>query len=220
MKVLVAGIGNIFLRDDGFGPAVACRLAEEVSGLPGWAPPEVQVQDYGVRGLHLAYDLLDGVEALVLVDVLPAPPDGSGRAGNLRIMRIRAQDLDASGPLPSAALPVNPAFDPHGMDPLAVLRRLRVLGGTLPPTYLVGCVAARTDEGMGLSEPVARAVPEAVEAVRTLVTTQIPAAADRPGSAGPAGAGPAGAESDRTGEGVVADVLGNTWPDHRSDRRL
>jgi hydrogenase maturation protease len=195
MKVLVAGVGNIFLRDDGFGPAVARLLAEEVSGLPGWAPPDVQVQDYGVRGLHLAYDLLDGVEALVLVDVLPAPPDGSGRAGEIRVLNIRAQDLEAGGPVTPAGIPVNPAsnaaFDPHGMDPLAVLRRLLVLGGTLPPTYLVGCIAARTDEGMGLSEPVSRAVPEAVEAVRTLVTTHVLAAADRPaGNAGSASAEP------------------------------
>lgn len=170
MKVLVAGVGNVFLRDDGFGPVVARRLAEEVSGLPGWAPPEVRVQDYGVRGLHLAYDLLDGVGALVLVDVLPAPPDGTGRAGDLRVLTIRAQDLDGSGPLT--------AFDPHAMDPLSVLRRLRVLGGTLPRTYLVGCIAARTDEGMGLSAPVSRAVPEAVETVRTLVATHIPASAE------------------------------------------
>jgi len=83
--VLVAGVGNVFLRDDGFGPAVARRLAEEVSGLPGWAPEEVQVRDYGIRGLHLAYDLLDGVDALVLVDVLPAPADGSTSAVTLRI---------------------------------------------------------------------------------------------------------------------------------------
>lgn len=187
--VLVAGVGNVFLRDDGFGPAVARRLAEEQSGLPGWAPEEVQVRDYGIRGLHLAYDLLDGVDALVLVDVLPAPADGSAGAGTLRILKIRVEDLESGGPLTPAGLRANPAFDPHGMDPLAVLRRLRVLGGSLPETYLVGCVAGRTDEGMGLSEDVSRAVPAAVEAVRTLVAARITNADAAPASAAPDEAG-------------------------------
>ena len=192
-RVLVAGVGNIFLRDDGFGPAVARRLAEEVSGLPGWTPEEVQVQDYGVRGLHLAYDLLDGVDALVLVDVLPAPADGSLSAGTLRILKIRAEDLDSGGPVTPAGLPVNPAFDPHGMDPLAVLRRLRVLGGSLPETFLVGCIAGRTDDGMELSEDVSRAVPAAVEAVRTLVTSRLMSRGTATASATTASAGSDGA---------------------------
>ena len=200
----MAGVGNIFLRDDGFGPAVARRLAEEVSGLPGWAPEDVQVRDYGVRGLHLAYDLLDGVDALVLVDVLPAPADGSLGAGTLRILTIQAEDLDSGGPVTPAGLPVNPGFDPHGMDPLAVLRRLRVLGGSLPETYLVGCIAGRTDDGMELSEDVSRAVPAAVEAVRTLVTSRLTSRRTAsPGtataSAGTASAGSASAGSDGAG---------------------
>ena len=187
--VLVAGVGNVFLRDDGCGPAVARRLAEEQSGLPGWAPEEVQVRDYGIRGLHLAYELLDGGDALVLVAVLPAPADGSTSAGTLRILKIRVEDLESGGPLTPAGLRANPAFDPHGMDPLAVLRRLRVLGGSLPETYLVGCIAGRTDEGMGRSEDVSRAVPAAVEAVRTLVTARSTNADAAPASAAPDEAG-------------------------------
>ena len=180
----MAGVGNVFLRDDGFGPAVARRLAQEASSLPGWVPEHVQVRDYGVRGLHLAYDLLDGVDALVLVDVLPAPADGSLAAGTLRILKIRAEDLDSGSPVTPSGLPVNPAFDPHGMDPLAVLRRLRILGGSLPETYLVGCIAGRTDDGMELTEDVSRAVPAAVEAVRTLVTAHITSADAATASAG------------------------------------
>lgn len=65
-NILVAGIGNLFLTDDGFGPEVARRLQEH--GLP---TPGVRVVDYGIRGMHLAYDLLDGVDALVIVDALP-----------------------------------------------------------------------------------------------------------------------------------------------------
>lgn len=70
-RVLVAGIGNLFLGDDGFGPEVVRRLARD-----GGMPPQVRVVDYGIRGMHLAYDLLDGYDALVLVDAYPgaAPP--------------------------------------------------------------------------------------------------------------------------------------------------
>lgn len=206
-SVLVAGVGNVFLGDDGFGPVVARRLAEEVSGAPGWAPEDLRVCDYGVRGLHLAYDLLDGVDALVLVDALPAPADGSAAAGTLRILQIRAGDLEKRGPTTQTRLPLNPGFDPHGMDPLAVLRGLLALGGSLPLTFLVGCIAGRTEEGMELSEDVSRAVPAAAAAVRTLVTTRIPAAVAA--SAETASAEPAG-----TGRGGTAHVLGYTGPDH------
>ena len=67
-RILVAGIGNLFLGDDGFGPEVVRRLVE-----PGQDPLayDVRVVDYGIRGMHLAYDQLDGYAALVLVDALP-----------------------------------------------------------------------------------------------------------------------------------------------------
>ena len=61
-RMLVAGVGNIFLGDDGFGVAVASRLAG--ADLPSW----VQVADYGISGMHLAYDLADGYETAILVD--------------------------------------------------------------------------------------------------------------------------------------------------------
>lgn len=74
-RVLVAGIGNLFLGDDGFGPEVVRRLARD-----GGMPPQVRVVDYGIRGMHLAYDLLDGYDALVLVDAYPGrrPRGGDG----------------------------------------------------------------------------------------------------------------------------------------------
>ena len=73
VRVLVAGVGNMFLRDDGFGPEVARRIAAEA--VP--AGRDVRVVDYGIRGMHLAYDLLGGVDVLVLVDAVP--PDASGK---------------------------------------------------------------------------------------------------------------------------------------------
>jgi hydrogenase maturation protease len=148
-KLLVAGIGNIFLGDDGFGPEVVRHLAAVPAGLP----KEVRLVDYGIRGMHLAYDLLAGYDALVLVDALPGP----GPPGELTLLDIGPDDL-AEG-----------EFDAHGMAPVAVLAALPALGGELPPTYLVGCRPADLAEGIGLSDPVRGAVPAAAETVRSLV---------------------------------------------------
>ena len=145
--ILVAGVGNLFLGDDGFGPEVARRLAVDP------VPDGVRVVDYGIRGMHLAYDLLDGYDALVLVDAVPGP----GRPGDLRVLEVRADDLGEG------------ALDAHGMDPVAVLANLEALGGALPRTFVVGCQPANVDEGIGLSPVVAAAVDEAARIVRNLV---------------------------------------------------
>ena len=118
-RVLVAGIGNLFLGDDGFGPEVVRRLA--AGGSP---PPGVRVTDYGIRGMHLAYDLLDGWDSLVLVDALPA---SSGPPGQVIVMEIGPGDREPG------------RLDAHGMQPVAVLGSLSAMGGKLPPTYIVGC---------------------------------------------------------------------------------
>ncbi|WP_328914287.1 MULTISPECIES: hydrogenase maturation protease [unclassified Streptomyces] len=152
--VLVAGVGNLFLGDDGFGPEVVRRLAGS-----GGLPPQIRVTDYGIRGMHLAYDLLDGYDALILVDAYP----GDGPPGRLTVLEIGAKDLGTG------------EFDAHGMNPVSVLANMGQLGGILPLTYLVGCTPAGVEEGIGLSEAVSAAVPEAVEAVRTLVRRLVPA---------------------------------------------
>lgn len=154
-KVLVAGVGNIFLGDDGFG-------VETVRRLDGWGPPPgVELQDTGVRGVHLAYQLLDGYRAVVLVDAVP----GDGPPGTLRVIE---PDL-AAQPQPDAGAVV----DGHRMTPDAVLGLLGALtagtGGTGPDRVLVvGCVPASLEEGIGLSRPVAAAVDEAARLVREL----------------------------------------------------
>lgn len=145
--VLIAGIGNLFLTDDGFGSEVARRL----TAAP--LPEGVKVVDYGIRGMHLAYDLLDGYDALVVVDALP----GSGAAGDLTIMQVGPDDLGEGD------------FDAHGMAPVAVLASLGQLGGTLPPTYVVGCQPADVGEGIGLTPAVAAAVDGAVALVHELL---------------------------------------------------
>ncbi len=147
-RTLVAGIGNIFLGDDGFGSEVASRI--DRSTLPG----SVEVLDAGISGVHLAYQLLDGYDRLVLIDALPLgePP------GTVAVFRPDLDDVD-EGPV-----------DAHGLDPASVLRMVRQLGGTPGDVLVVGCEPATLDEGMGLSAAVAGAVDEAVRVVTDLVT--------------------------------------------------
>ena len=157
-RVLVAGVGNIFLGDDGFGSAVAQQLGGEPLAAG------VKVADFGIRGVHLAYELLDGYDALVLVDAVSRgdPP------GTLSV-------IDASGAAPGdgGGDGVLAAMDAHGMDPGAVLAMVGDLGGEVAQVLVVACEAASVAEGIGLSEPVTAAVPAAVQAVKELIGTLV-----------------------------------------------
>ncbi len=148
-RILVAGIGNIFLGDDGFGPEVIRALGGSFG-----AEPQVRVVDYGISGMHLAYDLLDSWDTLVLVDALP----DRGSPGALHVF---AADHEHPG--------ATAALDAHGMDPATVFASLRALGGVKPPTVVVGCEVAETADGIGLSPSVRAAVPAAADAVRAAV---------------------------------------------------
>lgn len=153
--VLVAGIGNIFFGDDGFGPEVVRRLTRpDADALPA----DVRVVDYGIRGVHLLYDLLDGYSALVLVDALP----GRGRPGQTVVLEVGPDDLAGLGA----------GVDPHALNPVAVLAGLPSLGGRLLPTYVVGAHPVHLDEGIGLSAAMTPAVAEAERLVRELLTTR------------------------------------------------
>ncbi|WP_431981217.1 hydrogenase maturation protease [Streptomyces qinglanensis] len=182
-RTLVAGIGNIFLGDDGFGVEVAQRLARRP--LPG----QVQVLDIGVRGVHLAYQVLDSCDTLILVDAVHR----GGAPGTVRLIEVAEEDR---------ACPAGvPAVDGHHMSPDAVLALLETLregtGGSAPRrVFVVGCEPADLAEGIGLSAPVAAAVDEAVAVVERLLAdgparvppkppawTHGPAAAERPGPA-------------------------------------
>jgi hydrogenase maturation protease len=158
--MLIAGIGNIFLGDDGFGPEVARRLAAE--RLPGW----VRVADYGISGMHLAYDLAGSYDNAILIDAAPL----GGQPGTVTVLDVTAEhrrDLAADeGPVGASRL-----FDAHGMQPDVVLGVLDMLGaGGQARILVVGCEPASVDYGMELSEPVAKAVDEAVRVVLDLVT--------------------------------------------------
>jgi hydrogenase maturation protease len=157
-RVLIAGIGNVFRSDDGFGPEVARRL----SGLP-W-PDGVRVVDYGIRGMHLAYDLLDPWDVLVLVDALP----DRGEVGSVALIEIGDEHVGGGAQVDA------PRVDAHSMDPATVLGTLAALGGRLPPrTLLVGCQVSETDDGMGLTPVALAAVDEAVRAVHAAVATEL-----------------------------------------------
>ena len=159
-RILVAGVGNIFLGDDGFGSAVI-RNAEIAQD-----DPRVRVIDYGIRGMHLAYDLLEEWDALVLVDAIPS----RGNPGALHVFQV---DHESASPATGV--------DAHSMDPEAVFASLRALGGSPPYTVVVGCEASCVEEGIGLTEPVAKAVPRAAQAVEEIVAAlQTPAAATSP----------------------------------------
>jgi hydrogenase maturation protease len=151
-RILVAGIGNVFLGDDGFGVALAGRLAERA------LPPGVEVVDYGIRGMDLAYALGEGYEAVVLLDAAP-----TGRApGTLSVIE---PELDG----------VEPAIDAHGMDPVKVLGLARTLGGPLPRTLVVACAPETVMTGeeedvvAELSPPVLAALDAGVELVESLL---------------------------------------------------
>jgi hydrogenase maturation protease len=155
-RILVAGIGNIFFGDDGFGVEVVGRIDPAMLGA------DVDVAEYGIRGVHLAYDLLDGRHAtLILVDALPLgePP------GTLAILEV----AEARDPGDAAAAP---GVDAHTMSPAAVLKVLETLGGHVERILVVGCQPGSFDEGMGLSAPVLAAVDEAVLMVRELATSE------------------------------------------------
>lgn len=170
-RVLVAGVGNIFLGDDGFGSAVARRLA-------GTSLPEgVRVADYGTSGMHLAYDLAGGYETAILIDASPRG-ESPGTVTVLEVDPAHRQQLAADG------LATSRLFDSHGMQPDLVLGVLDMLGGEARRILVVCCEPASTSYGMELSEPVAAAVGEAARIVTDLVTAaagQPPAAVTQDG---------------------------------------
>jgi hydrogenase maturation protease len=157
--MLVAGVGNIFLGDDGFGVEVARRLAG--ADLPDW----VQVADYGISGMHLAYDLADGYDTAILVDTAQRGHE----PGTLTVLEAgHPQDRATASP---GELAVTQLFDAHGMQPDVVLGVLDMIGAAATRVLVVGCEPASLEYGMELSEPVSAAVDAAVQVVIDLIAS-------------------------------------------------
>jgi hydrogenase maturation protease len=154
VRVLVAGIGNVFMADDGFGVEVARRLAERE-----W-PAGVDVADFGIRGMDLMYALGEGYDAAIFVDAVPRgePP------GTLSLIEPELESGDGPAML-----------DAHGMDPVKVLAMARQIGDVPSRILIVGCeplvrMKGDEDELVGeLSDPVRAAVPAAAQMVGSLL---------------------------------------------------
>jgi hydrogenase maturation protease len=162
--ILVAGIGNIFLGDDGFGVEVVRHLASRPQ------PEGVRVADFGIRGFDLAFGILDDPDATILIDAMP-------RGGAPGTVYVLDPDLDDDG-TPATADHAEGSFQGHTMTPDAVFGLVRTLGGTPRHVTIVGCepltFGPEYEGFVGLSEPVAKAVPEAVAIVERLLARLLP----------------------------------------------
>jgi hydrogenase maturation protease len=153
-RVLVAGVGNIFLGDDGFGVEVVRRLTEREM------PEGVEVKDFGIRGMDLAYALQEDYEVVVFVDAVP-------RGEEPGTVYLIEPEIEEDGEI---------SLDTHGMDPVKVIKLSRALGAEPARTLVVGCEPQVVlsgedydDMSMELSEPVHAAVGDAVKLVESLV---------------------------------------------------
>jgi hydrogenase maturation protease len=156
-RVIVAGVGNIFLGDDAWGVEVVRKLLEED------LPDNVHVEDYGIRGVHLAYEILNGYDTVILVDAAPREE----APGTVYVMEIDPHATAAtSNEFGDAGAGV---MDAHRMDPATVVALVSSLGGAIGRLLLVGCEPESVEEGAELSEPVRAAVEHGVLTVRQLL---------------------------------------------------
>ena len=161
-RILVAGIGNIFLGDDAFGVEVAWRMLRRAQ------PDHVRVADFGIRGMDLAYALLDGYDAAILVDAAAR----GGDPGTLYVIEPDPESEPESEETEGGREPA--LMDAHGMNPMRVLEMARALGGRPKRVLVVGCEPATLGDeiegAMGLSAPVEAAVSGAIAMVESLVS--------------------------------------------------
>jgi hydrogenase maturation protease len=163
-SILVAGVGNVFLGDDGFGVEVVRRLHERRTGA--W-PLDVRVIDYGIRGIDLYYALLDGVDLAVLVDATHR----DGPPGTLYVIEPSTTKADEGSTGEVSPMMISP----HDLDPAKVLQAVQTMGGEVGRIVLIGCEpeSLGTEDGqegrMGLSAPVAAAVDEAVDTIEAMI---------------------------------------------------
>jgi hydrogenase maturation protease len=152
-SILVAGVGNAWLRDDGFGGAVAEALSK------GALPDGVEVMDFGSGGLDLAYEVMRGYDALILIDVSRQ----GGEPGTLYVMEASEDDVESG-------IEDGQVIDPHGMDPQTVLRFVKTVGGWPGRVMVVACEPEVVEDvGFGLSDSVGASVEKAVDVVRETI---------------------------------------------------
>ncbi len=184
-RTLVAGVGNVFLGDDGFGVEVARLLAEKPQ------PDGVEIADFGIRGVHLVYELLDGCDLFVLIDAAPRGYE----PGTVTVLEVDPDD----------AAPGAPVMDGHGLSPDDLFAMLATMGGRPGRSLLVACEPADVSAVMGLSEPVRAALPHAVRAVEEILGHIGQQAGQREGVRD-------GAQADHGGSGSDAGLAGGGRP--------
>jgi hydrogenase maturation protease len=152
-QILVAGVGNAFLQDDGFGAEVARRLEAKGTG------PGVTVMEFGTGGLDLAYEIMRGYDALVLLDA----SEHGGEPGTLYVIEPELSDYEQG-------IEDGDAINPHGMDPATVLRFVNTVGGFSGKVIVIGCEPGDVETiGIGLTPPVRDAVDRAVRLVEETI---------------------------------------------------
>jgi len=148
-SILVAGVGNAWLRDDGFGGEVVRALQERE------LPDGVEIMDAGTGGLDLAYEVMRGYDALVILDVSRQ----GGDPGTLYVMEPAEEEVE--GGIEDGQL-----INPHGMDPQTVLRFVKSIGAWPSRVVVIACEPAEVEQmGWGLSDQVAGAVARAADLV-------------------------------------------------------
>jgi hydrogenase maturation protease len=150
-RVLVAGVGNVFCGDDGFGSEAARQLASE--DLPGG----VTVVDFGIRSVHFAFQLLEPFDLVIVIDAVAR----KGEPGTLYLIE------------PDGAGDSRPAGNAHAMDVGAALSMARDMGASLGRLLVVGCEPSDVSERFGLSAPVQNALPSAVDLVRDVLRREL-----------------------------------------------
>ena len=166
-QVLIAGIGNAWQRDDGFGSEVARRLEGRE------LPDGVAVIDFGTGGLDLAYQVMYGYDGLLMIDVSRQ----GGSPGTLYVMEVDEDEV------PASSVEDGEVLNPHAMDPETVLRFIKITGGWPGKVVIVACEPETVEEmGVGLTpvveEAVERAVDLVLETAKELLTDEAYASVD------------------------------------------
>jgi hydrogenase maturation protease len=154
-RTLVAGVGNIFQRDDAFGVEVIRQLMDPARS---W-PDGVEIADFGIRGIHLVYELLNGCDLLVLIDAAQRGHE----PGTVTVLEIGAGDTEPQNTGQGTVM------DAHGLAPHEVFAMLASLESRPGRSLVVACEPADVSPGMGLSDAVRKAVPHAVRAVEEIL---------------------------------------------------
>jgi len=158
-RTLVAGVGNIFQRDDAFGVEVIRLLVDRP-----W-PDGVEIADFGIQGIHLVYELLNGCDLLVLIDAAQRGCE----PGTVTVLEVGSGDVESGNTGPGEPGPHGTVMDAHGLAPHEIFAMLASLESRPGRSLVVACEPADVSPGMGLSDAVREAVPHAVRAVEEIL---------------------------------------------------